>query len=297
MQSTTEKKPNPVREDYQVMMISLGLIIVSLLALAAMHDTLTIEPITGMITVELDSENISSEIALQSIFRAEEDMIELHESGLGVRWINDTLVEANRSYQGEEYAKVIEKTTAISEKKKEAYLLLDKLHIMQERATSAGVDIQPFILMANAEMKNERYDLALEYLDDADQAVDEELSKNTLMRTVVRQRTQSTMTYIKKYYIAFAGLVLVLFLALAILTNRFAVWYTGKKIDDQLLERGIVKDLIKKAQEDHYACNLITQNTYETKMSNYRQQLANLNSRIPVLESRLAKLHKFRNII
>lgn len=60
-------------------------------------------------------ENISQENALNAILQAENDMKELQEQGFGIRWINDTLLEAKKYFEGANYTTLLEELEKIND--------------------------------------------------------------------------------------------------------------------------------------------------------------------------------------
>src|SRR3989338_11713043 len=114
-------------------------------------------------------ENITQELALNAILQSEKDMQEMQEAGFGIVWVNDTLIEAKKYFEGEnytallveiykigdlekrekarallieaqkkigvevDYKKVIEKTKAISERKVRAYEINDNIRASELR--------------------------------------------------------------------------------------------------------------------------------------------------------------------
>jgi hypothetical protein len=114
-------------------------------------------------------ENISLETTLNAILQAEKDLEEMQEAGFGIIWFNDTLIEAKKYLEGEDYTtllaeiektndterigqaralllaaqkkigvevdyeKVLEKTQAIAERKRTAYEINDMIRAAELR--------------------------------------------------------------------------------------------------------------------------------------------------------------------
>ena len=111
----------------------------------------------------LPLENATPQIAFDALIQADNDMLEMKEQGFGIRWVNDTLIEAQKYFSGKnytallieiekindtekkaqarellllaqekigilvDYRKVLEKTKSISERKKKAYEIKDSI--------------------------------------------------------------------------------------------------------------------------------------------------------------------------
>lgn len=71
--------------------------------------------------------NITQKTALDAILQAENDMGEMQEAGFGIVWVNDTLIEAKKYFEGENYTallKDIEKINDTERREKAKQLLI-----------------------------------------------------------------------------------------------------------------------------------------------------------------------------
>ena len=129
-------------------------------------------------------ENITQELALNAILQAEKDMQEMQEAGFGTAWVNDTLLEAKKYFEGEnytalleqlewiednetrkkarallveaqkkigipvDYKKVLEKTKAIHERKTKAYEIKDLIRASELRIEETGEILREELLQS-----------------------------------------------------------------------------------------------------------------------------------------------------
>lgn len=100
----------------------------------------------------LSFENITQELALNAILQAEKDMLEMQEAGFGIVWVNDTLIEAKKYFEGENYTALLKQIEAIkdTEKKEKAKALLIKA---QERI---GIPVDYKLVLEGTKAINER---------------------------------------------------------------------------------------------------------------------------------------------
>ena len=56
---------------------------------------------------DISLENITQEKALNAVLQAEKDKEEMQEQGFGIVWVNDTLIEAKRYFEGEDYTSLL----------------------------------------------------------------------------------------------------------------------------------------------------------------------------------------------
>ena len=151
---------------YSICFTALAICLISLFYLSGTFKA----SITGAAILEDPiPENITQQMALDAILQAEEDMQEMQEAGFGIVWVNDTLIEARRHFEGEnytallqdirritdqerrrkaqallieaqkrvgvpiDYEKVLEKTQAISQRKEKAYEIRDGIRASELR--------------------------------------------------------------------------------------------------------------------------------------------------------------------
>lgn len=80
------------------------------------NETISYEDILNFENISL--ENITQETALNALLQAEKDMQEMQESGFGIVWFNDTLIEAKKYFEGENYTALLEEIDKINDTKR-----------------------------------------------------------------------------------------------------------------------------------------------------------------------------------
>lgn len=63
-------------------------------------------------------ENITQKAALNAILEAEKDMRDMQEQGFGIVWVNDTLIEAKKYFEGENYTSLLEDVEGLNDTKR-----------------------------------------------------------------------------------------------------------------------------------------------------------------------------------
>ncbi|MEK6984265.1 MAG: hypothetical protein AABX33_06850 [Nanoarchaeota archaeon] len=123
------------------------------------NETLSYEDYIDYKNVSL--ENITQETALNAILQAEKDLQEMQEAGFGVVWANDTLIEAKKYFEGENYTALLEEIEKINDtiKKEKAKELL----ITAQKIIGVSVDYKRVLELT--ESINERKTRAFEIND------------------------------------------------------------------------------------------------------------------------------------
>ncbi len=328
--------------------------------------TLTIAEERPYISYEnISFENITRETALNAILQAEKDMQEMQEAGFAVVWVNDTLIEAKKYFEGEnytalledirkisdlerrekarallieaqkkigvpvDYKKVLEKTKAISERKKKTYEISDYLRaselrikeigetlarelsssIFKDLITGAvaaetgnltpagGLDMtaaSELLDKAKIEFKEERYDDATALLAEIEPKIDEIRSENTLFKTVYKAGKETTINFIKENYLAIIITSVIVIILFLLSFKRIMVTILKRKLQDMNVEKDVLTELMKKSQSDYYSKGAIPKQTYEIKISKYKERMLQIKQQLPVIQARLEKLAKIK---
>jgi len=369
---------------YAIYFIILVICVFSLLSLKpgsfsitgyAVADTRNLAPIIAEEKPYIDYanisvENITQELALNAILQAEKDMQEMQEQGFGIVWVNDTLIEAKKYFEGEnytallgdikgiedlerrekarsllieaqkkigvpvDYKKVLEKTKAINERKKRSYEIIDYIRAAELRIEETEVKLREELLSsifrgsitgaavvdtgnlthmaedgldmtsaselldkAKIEFKEERFEDTINLLNDVEPKINEIKAENTVAKTAYRAGKETTINFIKEYYIAIiAGLIIITSIFL-LFYNRVMVRILKRKIHDMNVEEEVLMDLIKKAQSDYYSKGIIPKQNYEIKLSKYKERILEIKHQLPVIQARLKKLASIKRII
>ncbi len=255
--------------------------------------------------------NVTQETALNAILQAEGDMQEMAEQDFGVKWVNDTLIEAKnlllaaQSKIGVEvyYKKVLEKTRVIYERKKQAFEISDLIRASQLRTDEfkqQNLDtskVESIINYSISEFKNERYENAENLLASIDKKLIDLSGETTLAKIVYRDGKEGIINFIKKNYKVIFLLLGSLLVIAILLYNRIMISILRRRISNMKVEKLVLEDLMKKAQKDYFAEGDTTKQTFEIKMSNYKKRLVEINGNLPLIEALLEKRLKLKRVI
>ena len=114
-----------IEKEKEMYTICLSIIIIGIISLLFLSSTTLIfqSSITGAVVLEpeiidyeeeviidydtISLDDISKELAQNAILQAERDMQEMIEAGFGANWVSDTLIEARRHFEGEDYTALL----------------------------------------------------------------------------------------------------------------------------------------------------------------------------------------------
>lgn len=286
-----------------------------------------------------ESAGITQEMALNALLQAETHMKELQEAGFGVIFINDTIIEAKRYFKGEDYtalieevekieddekrqdarnlllaaqettgvevdyARVVDLSNLVAERKEKTYKLNDLIRAVELRIGDfklQNVDAtEAEEILANAinEFENERFGNVENILSNVDAKLIELSAETTIVRTLYRAGKDNLIDFVKDHYVPIL-LLLGSLLAIAILLyNRIMMAMLRRRIKDMKLEKDVLEELMKKAQSDYFAKGDITKQTFEIKMAKFKEKFVEIKQKLPVAETLLDKRLKSKRML
>jgi len=294
---------------------------------------------TAILNETINDENITQETALNAILQAEKDMQEMQEESFGINWVNDTLIEAKKHFEGEDYTallkeleqindterrekaksllltaqktigvevdyeKVLEKTKEINDRKERAFEINDLIRASELRLNEFKqqgldtTDAESILSNAINEFKNERFEDVEDILSSVDTKLIELSAETTIVKTIYRAGKENITSIIKERYRELLLLLGSLLVIAILLYNRIMISILRRRIRDMRVEKDVLEELMKKAQSDYYAKGDITKQTYQIKISKFKERLMEIKQNLPVAETLLDKRLKSKRVL
>ncbi|MEK6854237.1 MAG: hypothetical protein AABX60_02800, partial [Nanoarchaeota archaeon] len=110
----------------EVYVAAFAIIALAIFAVFALNNNSSL-PLTGYIVKDAAADQavnvsaITKEQAFAALLQAEHDMQEMLEAGLGVSLVNDTLLEARKAFEGENYAELLRQADGITDTRKKEF--------------------------------------------------------------------------------------------------------------------------------------------------------------------------------
>ena len=110
----------------EVYVAAFAIIALAIFAVFALNNNSSL-PLTGYIVKDAAADQavnvsaITKEQAFAALLQAEHDMQEMLEAGLGVSLVNDTLLEARKAFEGENYAELLRQADGINDTRKKEF--------------------------------------------------------------------------------------------------------------------------------------------------------------------------------
>lgn len=243
----------------------------------------------------VSGQNTTEAQANQAIAQAEKDIKEMLDSGFGINFVNDTLLEAKKALNTTKYDLVIEKTQLISERKLQAYNISDSLRALQlgieevEALNLNASKVRELFNKSTVTFQEERYEEVEELIKETYAELTNIRAEATIVQVRVKATRENIISFIRDNWssILIGGAVAS---AIAyVVFNRIMVMRTKNEINDLGIEKEVLAKLMKKAQSDHFQKRTLTRESYDIKMGKYKERMIEIKELLPVLKSRVKK--------
>ena len=206
-------------------------------------------------------------------------------------YFEDSLIEAQIYFDGEEYEKVLEIQDDLKERIDLFYSVQDNLILLKisiEKYFEQGVDMEDAtrkLKIANNSFMEERYEEAEILIEDLKLIIEESRSEATVLSIV----SSSVKNFFVKnwYYILGALIVLFLIIRSVVLIN-FRVRLI-KRIKKMRAEEKALNRLLIRAQKDRFKKGSISGLTYNIRIRKYKERVQEIKEVLPVLEAKSKK--------
>lgn len=212
-------------------------------------------------------------------------------------YVTELLLTARRTIEGEKveanYTLVVEKAREISVRKQKAYEISDSLRALELRIKDVDVKglnttkAKEFYVLAAAAFENENYDEAVELAFQGNKDLSNVEAEATLLRARYDAARGNIISYMEQNARKILLILGIFSLLGFVFYNRLTAAMTRRKLQDMELERGVLTELMKKAQIERFEKGSLPKRAYEVRMGKYRERMLEINRTIPVLRAKL----------
>ena len=252
----------------------------------------------------LAQRSINATDARSAIDLAKIDMQEMMDSGFSIIRINDTIAEATNYYDAQkaleektgqgDYSTVISLTDKISSIKKEAFDTYDELSALKKKLDESSqkqdaAEAEAIYNEAMQEFKDERYAQANDKIEECYAKIIELQAAFTRVKAIYEASTKTIAGFFSRNYVTILivlGVLLVLYIALRRRIYRAIIRRKIRKLE---LEKEILNDLIRKAQEEYFKKGAISEGNYRIRVTKFAELIRDINRQIPIMTMKLEK--------
>jgi hypothetical protein len=308
-----------MRNEIKTFMYSLLFVIVAAFIIFNLNGNLT-----GFAILEDDNSSlnysegyVSMEMANYAIGQAELIMKRMQESNLSVNLVNDTLIQARIVFEQAKYVEVLENdssseilkrearnalrlvnwrevnyslvivyTDRIANFEKQAFLIIDRINA--EEMSNSGISGKSRQIFNDAKIafSEERYNEADRLLEELKTSKEADRIQSSSLVGV----KEGAKNFFQRYWLSLLVGLLIFLWAGNIIRKIFSKRLVERKIKRMKTEQGVLNSLIKKAQRERFNENKISGLVYNIRMKNYKERIAEIKEKLPILEARLKEI-------
>jgi len=248
-----------------------------------------------------------AELALQNI---KEIMKEMKELNFLIIRINDTLKEASDIYEAQkileargkkpDYSLILQYEKDMREIKENALKAKDELYSLKQSLNSLEEkhinvsEVKIMIVEIEKEIKDERYEHALELIPKARDKIAEIEASSTTLKVFYEATQRGIKKFFKENYVSISIIVSLAILSYIIFRKRIARYFLNKKILHLETEKSTLKRLIKETQKQYFEEGKIPEGIYNIRTKRFGEMIRDIDRQIPLLREQLAKLERRR---
>jgi hypothetical protein len=243
---------------------------------------------------------------LVALDQANLDMSEMQEAGFTTIMINDTLTEANQLFEAQralelqggraDYSFILTKTREIAQLKQQAFETWDELEALRIRIESLDYDSEAVVVYSKArtEFNNERYDLALDAIEEAHMKISEEEASRTRVTAIALAGTKTVAGFFTNNWKEICITLAMLFLLWLFFHKKIQIGLIDRKISNLRLEKEVLQEMIKKSQYEYFHLLKMPEDVYNIRIEKFGELIRDIDRKIPLL---VTEREKIRNKI
>jgi|SRR3989344_4312566 len=164
----------------------------------------------------------------------------------------------------------------------------------KEKAGKLGLntsETDSFVEDARQEIRDERYEKAIEKIPEAEKKIIDAEAEATTMNLFYSTLTRGIKEFIIENYIQlgiFIGIILAVYLFYRTRIRRKIII---NKIERLYAEKEVLRDLIKKTQKDYFQYGKIPEGIYNIRTKRFAELIRDLDRQIPLLKEELERLN------
>lgn len=262
--------------------------------------------------------NVSFQDALNAINDSYLVMEKMKEDNFSVEYLKDTLIAANMVFEQAKYAQILrgeisadEKqkleaanalrlvewknitfgsvlfyTDIIQQRKEQAYLILDRITLANNNLEGLSNATTTLLEKAKIAFDEERYNDTQILLDQFRTLSEQEKARAFSFRGLKK----GIFDFFQKYWLYILIAIFLLTVVGYFLSRKLKISNIKKTISKMKIEKDVLMDLMKQAQEERFKKNSISGLVYNIRLKKYQERLEEIKQDLPVLEAKFEKI-------
>ena len=251
--------------------------------------------------------------AIDCINESKDIINEMNVGGFKIQRVNDTLKQAELTYQSQialkekkknyDFSSIINSCENIKEIQELAIIARDELEALDKFYSISVVEgmdttsIDQIIEEVNTEIDNERYEGVAEVVDKAYSEISRVKSSYTAANVIYRNTAKSLKIFWERNWKVIIALTITLIIFYIIYRIRILKWMINRKVERLRTRRKTIKELIMQTQKDYFQYGRIPEGEYNIKTKKFSELIRDIDRQIPLLQEDLIKLDKKTKLV
>jgi len=217
--------------------------------------------------------------------------------GLNTNRLNDLYFVAKQMSleKTKDYDKIFAKIDEIKALSKTALRVYDQLKLLKKNINDANTQIDvnkvlPIYLEAKKELEDERYERAMDKIQEANTKIGELKSFGVRAKTISLALQKGFILFFKTYKYIILAIILIPLLLYLVFRKYILRYFIKRKMRYLEFKKQVLFDLIKKTQKTYFMTNNMSETTFKIKIKQYNKFLEDINRQIAIENEELVKI-------
>jgi hypothetical protein len=230
---------------------------------------------------------------------------QMNKSGFGTLRVSDTYKEMVEIYTAQiviqesgvdpNYYLITSRCEDIDNVYNQAVIVYDEISAVQLRLdelSDIGMENDTLDAQYNEiliEFQNERYETVEELIENLYEDMSEAQANITKVKALYETSRASVTRFLTNNWKELIIFFIVAFILGLISQNQLRIYLLKRNRQHLLVERDILKDLIKKAQKKYFEHKELSEGEYSIKVNKFKELIRDVNRKIPIVDEELLK--------
>jgi len=230
---------------------------------------------------------------------AEEAVLSMKENGFSTKFSSDALSEAKKAFEAANYDVAVKESGFAMSRVERAFEIGDSLAALDLRiqdVEAKQLDVSKAREMRAAAIEafsNENYDEAEEFVFIANNELNNVEAEYSILRARYNAARDNFGAYVQMNWLVLTVAIVLIAISVGIMYYTSFAFLTRRNLKNLELEKEVLSDLEKKAQEDYFNRRIISRSTYDLRINAYRKRSLEIDDLVPVLRSRIERIERY----
>ncbi len=248
----------------------------------------------------------AEEKAIDCINEAKSSLEYLARENFTIQRANDSLTSAEKAYLAQlslkqkndapdfsmvlPYCQEVKNIEGLAVKTKDNFLALIKFYHKKEIPNANFSSVDELISQINGEITSERYEQALELIDQTYSEIINIGTSSTTLNLFYKATTRGLRSFIVNNKITILVILALIIILYFVYRQKISKLIIKRKIKHLETEKRILREMISKLQNDYFQEGKISEGTYNIRTKKFAELIRDIDRQIPMLQEELERI-------